>query len=68
VPGKFLRGQSVQVPQISGLDLAREAQALRPGIRLLLMSGYTETSVSAQGLISPATVFIHKPFTAAALR
>jgi hypothetical protein len=32
------------------------------------MSGYTETSVSAHGLISPGTVFIHKPFTAAALR
>jgi len=74
---EFLRSRSEEIdllvsdivmPQMSGLDLAREAEALRPGIRLLLMSGYTETSVSTQGLIAPGTVFIHKPFTAASLR
>jgi len=74
---EFLRGQTepvdllmsdIVMPQMSGLELAREAQTLRPGIRLLLMSGYTETSVSAQGLIAPGTAFIHKPFTAAVLR
>jgi CheY-like chemotaxis protein len=74
---EFLRHQSesidllisdIVMPQVSGLDLAREAQSVRPGMRLLLMSGYTETSVSAQGLIAPGTVFIHKPFTAASLR
>jgi DNA-binding response OmpR family regulator len=32
------------------------------------MSGYTETSVSGQGLIAADTVFVHKPFTAASLR
>jgi signal transduction histidine kinase/CheY-like chemotaxis protein len=74
---EFLRGESEQIdlvisdivmPKLGGLDLAREAQTLRPGIRLLLMSGYTETGVSAQGLISPGTVFLHKPFTETALR
>jgi DNA-binding NtrC family response regulator len=74
---EFLRAESEQIdllisdivmPQLGGFDLAREVQTLRPGIRLLLMSGYTETSVLAQGLISPGTIFIHKPFTAAALR
>jgi DNA-binding response OmpR family regulator len=53
---------------MGGMELAHEARTVRPGLRILLMSGYTETSVSAQGLISPGTVFIHKPFTAAALR
>jgi signal transduction histidine kinase/CheY-like chemotaxis protein len=74
---EFLRGDSEQIdllisdivmPKLGGLDLAREAQVLRPGIRLLLMSGYTETGVSAQGLTSPGAVFLHKPFTEAALR
>jgi CheY-like chemotaxis protein len=74
---EFLRGQSAGVdllvsdivmPQMSGLELAREAQAVRPGIRLLLMSGYTETSMSTQGLIAAGMPFIHKPFTAASLR
>jgi signal transduction histidine kinase/CheY-like chemotaxis protein len=58
----------IVMPQMSGLELARAAQTLHPGIRLLLMSGYTETSVSAQGLMAPGTAFIHKPFTAAMLR
>jgi DNA-binding NtrC family response regulator len=73
----FLRGQSegidllisdIVMPNMGGLELAREAQAMRPGIRVLMMSGYTETAVSGQGLITPGTVFIHKPFTAASLR
>jgi signal transduction histidine kinase/CheY-like chemotaxis protein len=73
----FLRGQSegvdllvsdIVMPHMSGLELAREAQTVRPGIRLLLMSGYTEAGVSSQGLIAAGTPFIHKPFTASTLR
>ena len=58
----------IVMPQMGGMELAREAQAVRPGIRVLLMSGYTETSVSGQGLITAGTAFIHKPFTAASLQ
>jgi len=58
----------IVMPHMGGMELAREAQALRPAMRVLLMSGYTETSVTGQGLISPGTAFIHKPFTAASLR
>jgi CheY-like chemotaxis protein len=74
---EFLRSQpesidlllsDIVMPRMGGLELAREAQGVRPGIRVLLMSGYTETSVSGQGLIAADTVFVHKPFTAASLR
>jgi len=74
---KFLRERSesidllisdIVMPHTSGMDLAREAQMVRPGMRVLLMSGYTETAASGQGMIAPGTAFIHKPFTAAALR
>jgi signal transduction histidine kinase/CheY-like chemotaxis protein len=74
---EFLRGQSegidllisdIVMPGMGGMDLAREAQTVHPGLRVLLMSGYTETAVSGQGLIASGTVFIHKPFTAASLR
>jgi DNA-binding NtrC family response regulator len=74
---EFLRGQpeaidllmsDIVMPHMNGMDLAREAQAVRPNLRVLLMSGYTETAVSGQGLIAAGTAFIHKPFTAASLR
>jgi CheY-like chemotaxis protein len=74
---EFLRGQSeaidllmsdIVMPHMNGMDLAREAQAVRPSLRVLLMSGYTENAVSGQGLIGAGTAFIHKPFTAASLR
>jgi signal transduction histidine kinase/CheY-like chemotaxis protein len=58
----------IVMPHMGGMELAREVQALRPGIRVLLMSGYTETNVSGKGLLAPATAFIHKPFTALSLR
>ena len=58
----------IVMPHMSGMELAREATKARPGLRVLLMSGYTETSVSSQGMLAAGTVFIHKPFTAGTLR
>jgi signal transduction histidine kinase/CheY-like chemotaxis protein len=56
------------MPQMSGLDLAREVRGARPRIQVLFMSGYTDASVTGQGLITADTPFLQKPFTAAALR
>jgi nitrogen-specific signal transduction histidine kinase/CheY-like chemotaxis protein len=58
----------IVMPQMSGLDLAREVQAAHPEIKVLFMSGYTDTSVTSQGMITADTPFIQKPFTARALR
>ncbi|MEI9971154.1 MAG: ATP-binding protein [Ignavibacteriota bacterium] len=58
----------IVMPHMSGMELARDARTVRPEIRVLLMSGYTETAASGQGLITPGTAFIHKPFTATSLR
>jgi signal transduction histidine kinase/CheY-like chemotaxis protein len=57
----------IVMPNMNGMELAHEVQSMRPAIRVLLMSGYTESGVSGQGLIAPGTAFIHKPFTAASL-
>ena len=57
----------IVMPQMSGLELAKEIRALRPGIRVLFMSGYTGNNVVSQGIIDADTPFIQKPFTAAAL-
>jgi len=57
----------IVMPRMNGLELAKEVRALRPGIRILFMSGYTDNAVVRQGMIDADTPFIQKPFTAAAL-
>ncbi len=55
------------MPGISGRDLLLALREVRPGLPVLLMSGYSETD--AAGLLSsPRTAFLAKPFTVAALR
>jgi two-component system cell cycle sensor histidine kinase/response regulator CckA len=53
----------VVMPGMGGRELAKRLLALRPGISVLYLSGYTEDAVIAQGLPSPATAFLQKPFT-----
>ncbi len=57
----------IVMPKISGFELAREVVALRPQIKLLYMSGYTDNRISASWVFDPATPFLHKPFTVSAL-
>ena len=53
----------VVMPGIGGRELARKLQALRPGISVLYLSGYTEDHVVTQGALGPGTGFLQKPFT-----
>jgi signal transduction histidine kinase/CheY-like chemotaxis protein len=55
------------MPVMSGTDLARQVQAIRPGIRVLYMSGYTDNDVIGRGVLAAGTPFIQKPFTSATL-
>lgn len=57
----------IVMPDTRGTELADRVRTLRPWIRVLFMSGYTEGGVLQQG-ISIATPYIQKPFTAATLR
>jgi len=57
----------IVMPRMNGLELAKEIRALRPGILVLFMSGYTDSNVVSQGMIDADAPFIQKPFTAAAL-
>lgn len=47
---------------ISGVDLAREARALKPGIKILLTSGYTGETIDRQELGALDLPIIGKPF------
>jgi CheY-like chemotaxis protein len=47
---------------IGSRELAREAQALLPGIRVLYTSGYTENAVIHHGRLDPGVHLLSKPY------
>lgn len=57
----------VIMPQIGGRELAARLKALLPQIKVLYMSGYTDDAIVHHGRLEPGIVFLHKPFSPAAL-
>jgi signal transduction histidine kinase len=55
------------MPEMNGLDLAREVAQLRPGIRVVFISGYTDRDLATRAAFYPDTTLLEKPFTAASL-
>lgn len=51
------------MPQLSGDQLAQKLQALKPGLRVVYMSGYADRAVVHQGVLAPGMVFLAKPFS-----
>jgi PAS domain S-box-containing protein len=53
----------VMMPNMSGRELARRVTAIRPNIKVLFMSGYTDNVISAGGMLEEGISFLQKPFT-----
>ncbi len=54
----------VVLPGLRGRELAERVSSLRPGIRLLYISGYTDDVTTRNGLLQPGAALLQKPFTA----
>jgi CheY-like chemotaxis protein len=53
--------------QVSGREVARAIEQLRPGLKTLFMSGYSNHATVADGVLEPGLAFLPKPFTPSAL-
>ena len=48
----------------TGKEIAERVSVVRPGIRVLYMSGYPESVIASQGVIEPGVKLVSKPFKA----
>jgi PAS domain S-box-containing protein len=58
----------VVMPKMSGPHVAEKVSALRPGVKVLYMSGYTDDAILHHGALGTDIPFIQKPFSPLALR
>jgi signal transduction histidine kinase len=57
----------VVMPGASGPELTKQLVGLRPGLKVIYMSGYTEEAIVQHGVLEPGIAFLHKPFTSETL-
>jgi two-component system, cell cycle sensor histidine kinase and response regulator CckA len=57
----------VVMPEMGGRELVEKLGRLRPDIRVLYLSGFTDDAIVRHGVLQAEVAFLHKPFTIAAL-
>jgi two-component system, cell cycle sensor histidine kinase and response regulator CckA len=63
-PGPIhLRVTDVIIPGMNGAQLATHLSALRPEMKVLYVSGYTDDTIVRHGVLDPGLAFLQKPFS-----
>jgi PAS domain S-box-containing protein len=57
----------VIMPRMSGSELVSRLMAVRPGIKAVYTSGYTDDGIVRNGTLNPNVAFLQKPYTTGAL-
>lgn len=57
----------VVMPEMSGPELANHMTSLRPGVKIIFTSGYSDDAITRQGILDPKVAFIQKPYRPKAL-
>ena len=52
----------VMMPEMNGKELSRQIESMRPGIKVLFMSGYAADIIPEGEVADTGTDFIQKPF------
>jgi len=52
----------VVMPEMSGRDLQKRLDAVRPGMKYLFMSGYPANVIAQHGVLDEGIHFLQKPF------
>jgi CheY-like chemotaxis protein len=55
------------LPELSGFDLAEQLLQLRPGLKILFVTGYIEGDIVQRSIAELGASFLDKPFVPAAL-